>query len=65
MPSRGAIERTVVHTIELTHRRAAPADGPLARLTRDNHGTYRRVSFDDDLELLSRDRQGAVRPTAP
>jgi hypothetical protein len=38
-------QRTVLHTIELTHRGAAQSDGPLARLARDNHGTYRLVSI--------------------
>jgi len=34
---------TIIHTIELTHRRSTRDDGPLAQLARDNHGTYRRV----------------------
>lgn len=35
---------TVIHTIELTHHRFAQHGEPLARLARDNHGCYRRVS---------------------
>ena len=37
--NRGAI----IHTIELTRRRAAAEEGPLARLAHANHGSYRRV----------------------
>jgi hypothetical protein len=33
-----------IHFIELTRRRNGAPDGPLARLARDNGGTYRRVS---------------------
>jgi hypothetical protein len=33
--------RTVIHTIELTQFRTPHPQGPLARLARDNHGTYR------------------------
>jgi hypothetical protein len=33
-----------IHTIELTRRRAAPSDGPLAQLALDNRGTYRRIA---------------------
>ncbi len=40
-------QHTIVHTIELTRRRSAAPDGPLAELARANHGTYRRVSLDD------------------
>ena len=35
---------TIIHAIELTRRRGPDRDGPLARLSRDNRGTYRRVS---------------------
>jgi hypothetical protein len=35
---------TIIHAIELTRRRGSDRDGPLARLARDNRGTYRRVS---------------------
>ncbi len=35
---------TIIHAIELTRRRGPDRDGPLARLARDNRGTYRRVS---------------------
>jgi hypothetical protein len=38
-------QRSVIHTIELT--RLAHAEGPLARLARDNHGTYRPIAFGD------------------
>lgn len=38
---------SVIHAIELTHRRTSQADGRLAQLARDNRGTYRRVSLDD------------------
>ncbi|HTU88958.1 MAG TPA: hypothetical protein VMF69_02575 [Gemmataceae bacterium] len=38
---------SVIHTIELTRRRASQPDGPLARLARDNRGTYRRVMLGD------------------
>lgn len=40
-------QRSVIHTIELTHRRTSQPDGPLARLARDNHGTYRPVVIRD------------------
>jgi hypothetical protein len=40
-------QQTVLHTIELTRRRALLLDGPLARLASENHGTYRRVSLGD------------------
>jgi hypothetical protein len=40
-------QRTVLHTIELTRRRTTQPDSPLARLARDNHGTYRRVWLGD------------------
>jgi hypothetical protein len=33
-----------IHIVELTRRRGGVYDGPLARLARDNGGTYRRVS---------------------
>jgi len=33
-----------IHIVELTRRRGGSPDGPLARLARDNGGTYRRVS---------------------
>lgn len=36
---------SAIHTIELTRRRAAPPEGPLARLACDNRGTYRRVAL--------------------
>jgi hypothetical protein len=41
--------RTVIHTIELTQLRTGHAEGPLAKLAGDNHGTYtyRRVAFGD------------------
>jgi hypothetical protein len=35
---------TIIHTIELTHRRFGHEDGPLAQLARSNRGTYRRVA---------------------
>lgn len=38
---------TVIHTIELTHRRVTRPEGPLAQLARDNRGNYRRVSISD------------------
>ena len=38
---------SVIHTIELTHRRTSQEDGPLARLARDNRGTYRPVVIRD------------------
>ncbi|HEY7313379.1 MAG TPA: hypothetical protein VH643_28780 [Gemmataceae bacterium] len=38
---------TAIHIVELTHRRAARTDGPLARLARVNGGTYRRVPVGD------------------
>lgn len=38
---------SVIHTIELTRRRALRPEGPLARLAYDNRGTYRRVSLGD------------------
>jgi hypothetical protein len=38
---------TVIHTIELTHRRVSRPEGPLAQLARDNRGSYRRVSISD------------------
>jgi hypothetical protein len=34
---------TIIHTIELTHRRPSGNAGLLAQLARYNHGTYRRV----------------------
>jgi hypothetical protein len=37
---------SIIHTIELTRRRASQPEGPLARLARDNHGCYRCVSID-------------------
>jgi hypothetical protein len=40
-------QRTVVHTIELTHRRADAPEGPLAQLAHENHGVYRRVALGD------------------
>lgn len=40
-------QRTVIHTIELTHRRLSQPDSPLARLAHDNRGTCRRVSIRD------------------
>lgn len=39
--------RSVIHTIELTRLRSPRPEGPLARLARDNHGTYRPVAFGD------------------
>ncbi len=38
---------SVIHTIELTRLRSPRPDGPLAQLARNNHGTYRPVSFSD------------------
>jgi hypothetical protein len=38
---------TAIDTIELTRCRNPRSDSPLALLARGNHGTYRRVSFDD------------------
>ena len=38
---------SVIHTIELTRRRTARAEATLARLARDNHGTYRSISLGD------------------
>jgi hypothetical protein len=35
---------TAIHIVELTRRRAAPADDPLAQLAHAHGGTYRRVS---------------------
>ncbi len=35
--------RSAIHTLELTRRRAALSDGPLAQLARENGGTSRRV----------------------
>jgi hypothetical protein len=35
---------TAIHTIELTRRTQVTDDGPLARLARDNHGSFRRVA---------------------
>jgi hypothetical protein len=40
-------QRTILHTIELTRRRTTQPDSPLARLARDNRGTYRRVWLGD------------------
>ncbi len=40
-------QHSVIHTIELTRLRTPRPEGPLAQLARDNHGTYRRVAFDD------------------
>jgi len=38
---------SVIHTIELTRRRISRREGPLARLARDNRGSYRCVSLGD------------------
>lgn len=38
---------TAIHIIELTRRRTARPDGPLARLARTNGGTYRHVPVSD------------------
>jgi hypothetical protein len=38
---------SVIHAIELTRRRTARQEGTLARLARDNRGTYRCVSLGD------------------
>jgi hypothetical protein len=38
---------TVIHAIELSHRRSARSDGPLAQLAHGNGGTYRQVSAGD------------------
>lgn len=38
---------SVIHTIELTRRSSRP-DGPLAQLARDNRGTYRCVSLNQN-----------------
>jgi|SRR5579884_3763748 len=40
-------QHSVIHTIELTRLRSPRAEGPLAQLAHDNHGTYRRVVFGD------------------
>ena len=38
---------SIIHTIELTRLRSTRPQGPLARLARDNGGTYRPVAFGD------------------
>lgn len=38
---------SVIHTIELTRRRISQCEGSLARLARENHGSYRYVSLGD------------------
>ncbi len=38
---------SVIHTIELTHRRASQAHGPLAQLAHDNRGTYLPIVIRD------------------
>lgn len=38
---------TAIHIVELTRRRTAQPDGPLAQLARANGGTYRRVPIGD------------------
>ena len=38
---------SVIHTIELTRRRASQTHGPLAQLARDNRGVPRRVTLAD------------------
>jgi hypothetical protein len=40
-------QRSLIHTIKLTRLREPHAEGPLERLARDNHGTYRPVAIGD------------------